>query len=112
MDAIKEEIISLFSKIWVWILYVLVGLMAKYSYDIITGKRVSFIQALASAGAAIAIGVIASAICIYHNLENQGMFIVPGATILSDKIIIALMTVDVKSELSIWFKHWADKLKK
>lgn len=112
MAEIKEEFLTFISKIWVWILYVLVGLMCKYSLEIRNGKKMTLAQALAGAGIAFFVGFIASVICIQNDMEKQGMWIVPLATLVSDKIVLALMAIDYKETIGEWFTYWSNKFKK
>lgn len=112
MDNIKGEIVTFFSKVWVWLLYILMGLMAKYSYDIIRGKRITLAQAFASAGIALFVGFIASVVCINNDMEREGMWIVPIATLLSEKIVMALFAINWNDLLADWARYWADKFKK
>lgn len=112
MENVKEEVVYLFSKVWAWCLYVLLGLMAKYSYDIIRGRRITLWQALASAGLAFFVGFIASVWCISHDMEREGMWIVPIATLMSEKIIMAIFAIDWNNIFAEWARYWADKFKK
>lgn len=112
MEHFKEELAYFFTKAWLWCLYILLGLMAKYSYDIIRGRRITLWQALASAGLALFVGVLASLWCINHDMEREGMWIVPIATLMSEKIVMALFAIDWNNILSDWAKYWAEKFKK
>jgi hypothetical protein len=96
MEQFKEEIIAGVSKIWVWLLYILMGLIAKYSYDIMRGKKITLLQAMASAGIALFVGFISSALCVQHDMEKEGMWIVPISTLLSEKLLMALFAIDWK----------------
>lgn len=111
MENIKEEVLTFFSKIYVWLIYILVGLMAKYSYDIIKGKKISLAQALASAGIALFVGFIASVLCVNNDMEREGMWIVPIATLLSEKIVMALFAIDWRNIAKEWAEYWASKFK-
>lgn len=115
MELLKEEIAAIFSKIWVWILYVAIGLMAKFSYDIIRGKKITMLQALGSSAAALAVGTLASIGCANYGHEKAGVWIVPAATLLSEKIIIAASSIevkDIKKFMADVASYWADKFKK
>lgn len=111
MAEVKEEILTFLSKVWAWLIYILIGLMAKYSYDFMTGKKITFLQAMASAGIALFVGFIASVICLHNGYEQQGMWVVPCATLVSDKIVMALFAFDYKGTIGDWLKYWSDKWK-
>lgn len=115
MENFTKEITYLFTKVWVWLLCIFLGLMAKYSYDIITGKRITLLQALASAGIAFFVGFLASVWCVINDMEREGMWIVPIATLLSEKVIMAMLTIevsDIRKFLSDIAQYFADKFKK
>lgn len=106
MAEIRDEILNLLSKIWTYIALIALGLIGKFSYDIISGKKITFWQALASAGIAVFIGFMAGAICNYNGWEKQQTIIIPVSTLLSEKIILALFSLDYKgiaADIAKWF---------
>lgn len=111
MELFKEEIVSFFSKIWVWGLYILIGVIGKFSHDLIMGKRLSWVQVFASIGIALFCGFIASVVCMNHFPEHAA-YIVPISTLLSEKIIVAILAVDYKALAAEFAQYWADKAKK
>lgn len=111
MENFKEELVAFFGKL-AWLYLVLLGLMAKFSYDILTGKRITLWQALASTGLAFFVGYMAYNICIYKGAEEQIKWAVPFASLLSEKIIMAVFSIDWKALAQDMANYFSDKLKK
>lgn len=99
MGDIKGELVNFFSKTWLWFIYIILGLMLKFSYNIISGKKITFMQAIASCICSIAIGALSSIWCIQSGREHMGTWIVPAATLLSDKFLTAAFSIDYKKIL-------------
>lgn len=111
MQDFSKEFIAFISKVWVWLLYILIGLLAKFSYDYMAGKRITWIQALCTTFLALFIGYLSAVYCINHNMEKEGMWIVPICTLISDKIVLSIIAFDYKDTVRDWLKYWIDKLK-
>lgn len=111
MEIFKEEITAFFSKIWVWGVYILIGIIGKFSHDLIMGKRLSWLQIFASIGIALFCGFIASVICM-NNFPDKAAYIVPIATLLSEKIMVAILAIDYKMLAAEIAQYWVDKTKK
>lgn len=111
MENFKETLVDFFSKL-AWLYLVLLGLMAKFSYEYLTGRKITLWQAVASAGLAFFVGYLAYNICIYKGLENQIKWVVPFSSLLSEKIIIAIFSMDWKEHFSSFINYFSDKLKK
>lgn len=115
MEHIKEEFLNILAKAWVWFLYVLLGIMAQYSYDLINGKKLTKWQRLGSTFIAAFIGIMSSFACIELGKERLGMFIVPVATLLSRDIFAVIMTHNwqrtFKDALKGFLKFCLDKVK-
>lgn len=99
MADLKTDALIFLSKTWVWFLYIVLGLMLKFSYNIISGKKITFWHAVASCICSIAIGALSSIWCIQTNRESMGTWIVPAATLLSDKLLTAAFSIDYKKIL-------------
>lgn len=106
----KPEIIALITKWWVWLCYILLGIVAQFSYALIQKRKISIWQALGQAGISIFIGVLASLWCQKHSPEN-GALIVPIATLLSDKIIAAFYGMNLPRIFSDILGYWQDYFK-
>lgn len=111
MEFLKEEIASFLSKAWVWCAYIIIGIVGKFSHDLIMGKKLTWLQVFASIGIALFTGFIASMICL-HNFPDKAAYIVPISTLLSEKIIIAVFSIDYKKIASDLVAYFADKIKK
>lgn len=118
MAEIKEEFINFLSKVWFWAAYIFIGIIAKFSYNVIIGKKISLLQAIGSAGIAFFAGFIACSLCYLHDAERDAMWIVPCATLISDKLVIAAMGADWKQLKAIFtqsitdfFRYWINKNK-
>jgi hypothetical protein len=75
------------------------------------GKKLTWVQVFASIGIALFCGFIASVICM-NNFPDKAAYIVPIATLLSEKIVIALVSVDYKTIAAEFANYWAEKFKK
>jgi hypothetical protein len=104
-----DQIIESFCKWWVWFAYIFVGMVGKFSYDYGSGKKFSWAKILSSVGIALFVGFISSSICIYNGWTEEARYIVPIATLLSEKLVWALFAVDYKQIMSEIAKYWADK---
>lgn len=111
MSEFKEEFLMFISKVWLWLVYIIVGIIGKFSHDFIMGKRLSWVQVFASIGIALFCGFIASMIC-YNNFPDKAAYIVPVATLLSEKLIIALFSIDYAKIFAEIAQYFADKWKK
>jgi len=111
MEQIKEELITFASKAWLFCLYIVVGIIGKFSHDFIMGKRLSWTQVLASIGIALFCGFLASMVC-YNKFPEYAAYIVPIATLLSEKLVIALLSVDYKKLAAEIAAYWANRLGK
>src|ERR1043165_1508292 len=86
-----EEIISFFTKWWVYLFYILIGIVGKFSWDISRKKRITFLGAVSTVGLSGFIGYISSVYCQNNSLDDKAAYIVPICTLLSDKIIAYLV---------------------
>lgn len=112
MEKWVDELITGFSKIWTWVLYIILGVMGKFSYDALNGRRMSLGVSLGILGLSIFVGAIVSILCVYYEAEKAGAFLVPLCTLLSEKLIVALYAYNWKEFVSDMLGYWRDKLKK
>lgn len=95
MEQFKAEVVALLSKFWVWFFGILIGVIGKICYEFMTGKKLTLLQVLATAGVSIAIGCMAALWCMYKGIDQlYGAFIVSCATWLGDKLAIAGMSIN------------------
>ena len=104
MEDFKNEFIAFFSKLWITIFYIFIGIIAKFSFDLITGKRITFWQAIGSVGISLFIGFLSSVYCAnYH--PNLTPYVVPIATLSSEKIFLAIMAIDWSKMIDVILKR-------
>ena len=90
MPKIFEDIVSFFSKWWVYLFYIVIGILGKFSWDISRRKRITFLSAVSTVGISGFMGYISSVYCSNNALDDKAGYIVPICTLLSDKIITYL----------------------
>ena len=101
MPNLKHEIMLFLSKIWVWGLLILIGVIAKFSYDVSVNKKFTFATFFSTLGIAAFVGYLSSAYCIYKGWDNAGKIIVPIATLISRELLQIIIANAYK---------WAKKL--
>lgn len=103
MEEIKQEAAALLSKVWVWLMAILVGLVGKISFDILQGKQMSPIRVAACIGLGLFIGFISGLICVYKEADMTIAIAITGiATSMSEKIMVviaSIKTADLKQFL-------------
>lgn len=98
MEKITHELWLFLTKISTLLALIFIGLIGKFSMMVLSGKKITFLQAVAASGSAFFIGVLSWQLCKVWGLQEKANFIVPFATLLSDKLIIIIFTFD-------WDKH-------
>lgn len=83
--------------------------MLKFSYNIISGKKITFVQAVASCVCSIAVGALSSIWCIQTEREHMGTWIVPAATLLADKFLTAAFSIDYNKTAQDILKYFIKK---
>jgi hypothetical protein len=96
MQDIKEQIIIFIGKWWTYPIYIILGLIGKFGHDISRGDKIPFWKIMSSICVAATIGFLASVWCSIH-AEHLAPIIVPIATLLSDKIMTAVMSLKVET---------------
>lgn len=112
MAEIKEEIMNFITKGWALLLYLFIGLIGKFSYDMASGKKMSWVQVLSSIGIGIFVGALTYTICIHQKMDKEASIIVPISTLLSEKIMVALFSIDYKKIAADMADYFSNKLKK
>jgi uncharacterized membrane protein len=82
-----EELVAFFSKWWVYIVYIFIGIVGKFSWDISRRKRITWLGAISTVGISGFVGYISSVYCHNNSLDEKAAYIVPICTLLSDKIL-------------------------
>jgi hypothetical protein len=112
MAEFWKEIESAATKVSTYLLGILVGLMGKISFDIISGKKITLPQLLASAGLAFAMGIGAAELCDYKHWEEARTVITIAAALLSEKIAIVIFAMITQKNIGEWLRDLARKFPK
>jgi len=96
----NPEIISFLSKYGALITYIIIGLMGKFGFDIVSGKRISGWYIVGTGLMAVFVGWLAWEWCLSHPDWNPG-FTIPIATLVSRDVLLFLMLIDWMSVLRI-----------
>ncbi len=86
MEQHKQEsanLISLIIKVGVG---VITGLMAKYSYELTRGRKLSILAWLGITGLSIFSGYLTALICQYYHYDEASKILVPLGTLFGEKI--------------------------
>ena len=98
MENIKEETLAFLTKWWAYLFYIFLGVMGKFSFDIVKKRRISLWYAIGVTGISCFIGFLASMwFMAYH--PGYAPYGVPIATLFSDKILMYMATLNWKSLL-------------
>lgn len=84
----------------IWL--IVLGLVGKFSHDLVRGKKMSWPYVLGSAGLAVFCGSIAYDF-ISVNYPNRVSILVPAITMVSNNLISAVMAIDYNALLK---KDW------
>ena len=106
MSEWKSELAALFSKIYVWLGLIFVGMIGVISNNLFTSRRLTIGQIIGSLGLAFFVGVLVSVVCSTYEWDRAGAILVPTATLLSEKIVNALMSVNWEKSFKEGFKEW------
>lgn len=86
-----EVIMHWFSDWSLYITSIMIGVTAKISYEIRSGRNLKLIQWIWILVASVVCGYGASVFCIYNHWEARSGFIVPAATLTGERLLIYLM---------------------
>ncbi len=98
-DSINE-LFDFFTKIWVWLVMIGMGLAGKFGLYMLGDKKLSFIQLCGSFLVAASVGITVAVVCyIYYpakegGISIQGAIFIPISAILSDRIMLFIMAVN------------------
>lgn len=108
MQQFREELLAFWLKIWVWVAYIIIGMLGLFAQKIRSGKKITFAQAVSTTMVAGFIGYLASVWCV-ANESTKGAYIVPIATLLSDKIFTYILSLDWESIINTIEKPFRKK---
>jgi len=103
IKLITEEITTFIAKWGYYILYIFIGIVGKFAYDIVQKKKMSFLQALGSVGVAGVTGYFACIWCM-QNSPEKAPYLVPLATLLSEKFFNWIFSLNWKTLFETFFK--------
>lgn len=99
-DYYLNEAIDFFTKIWVWVVVILMGLAGKIGLYMLGDKKLSWKQLAGSFIIAVSVGVSVAIICYLcypapkGGISIQGAIFIPVAAILSDRIVLFIMAMN------------------
>lgn len=115
MADIRDELFALFGKLWTWVCLILLGMIGMFSHNLYTGKKMTFKQAMGSFGVSFFVGALTSLFCYFQEWEKAAVWLVPFATLLSDKIMLAVFAFDwernIKDSIVDFLKGIISKIK-
>ena len=82
--------------------YVIIGLIGKFGYDIVSKKKITFWYIVGTSAIALFIGFLSAKMCDAHPLVNPGIAI-PVATLLSRDLIVFITMIDKKKLMELLF---------
>ncbi len=100
MSDKNPELISFLTKYGALVTYVIIGLVGKFGFDIVTGKKISGWYVLGTGCMAIFVGWLTWMWCQKWPALNPG-FVIPIATLVSRDIMLFITMVDYMSILRI-----------
>lgn len=87
MHDFKEDALAFFTKWWSYCFYVFLGVMGKFSFDILRKKKISLWYLIGATGLACFVGFLSSIWFMAH-YPLYAPYGVPIATLFSDKILM------------------------
>jgi len=86
--SIVSELYLFMSKAGASILAVFIGIMAKISHDIMLKKKHSWAEWMGILGMSVFGGYLMGQYCSSHDMQEQGKWLIPLATLFSEKIFM------------------------
>lgn len=106
-DYYLNEFADFFTKIWVWVVMILMGLAGKFGLYMIGDKKLSFLQLCGSFVVASTVGVVTAVTCykMYPappgGISIQGAIFIPISGILSDRIMLFIMAMNGEKAMKL-----------
>ncbi len=103
-----NEIANFITKVWVWACFVGIGIIGKFGLYFQSGQKYSFWKLMGSTLIAGFVGYLASVYCMAHypikdgSFSKEGAFIVPIATLMSDRLMMVLVSVNWGTVMEIF----------
>lgn len=81
-------------------------MVGMFSHNLYIGKKMSFKQALGSFGISFFIGALTSISCYLMDWDRVSMWLVPFATLLADKIMMAVIALNWEKSITYTIKAY------
>ena len=92
MNEITTELSAFITKSSAFIAAIAVGVVAKISTEILMKRKLNMFQWLGIVGISVFFGYLTAVYCSNNQMDNQGKWLVPLATLFGEKIMIYLTT--------------------
>lgn len=92
-NDVKKELIDFFGRWYLYILYVVLGMIAHISNLVLSKRKITWAQTFASIGAAFVCGCLSSMYCAKY-APQYAVVLVPFFTLVSDKIFAYVSALD------------------
>jgi hypothetical protein len=86
------DLLDFFAKSYAFIAAIAVGVIAKISTELLMKRRLNIFQWVGIVGISVFFGYLTAVYCSNNDMENQGKWLVPLATLFGEKIMIYLTT--------------------
>jgi hypothetical protein len=100
-----EGLLSIFGKSAVLVCLILIGWIGKICHHLYMKRKLSWVWAIASLGMVFFVGVMTYFWSIRHYPEET-VYLVPMASLISDKIMLAFFSLDWKGFAHDVLKHF------
>lgn len=97
------DISEALSKYGIWACYVLIGILGKFGYDIVSRRKITWWYFWGTGLMSIFVGFISSKWFMVHD-PTSGAYFVPVLTLVSRDVLVFLMLMDWKKILGIMFR--------
>ena len=87
-QSIIDSVMKFFTEFWGLIASGLLGVLAKVSKELLSNRKLSFIQWLGVVGVSVFFGYISGVICHLNGWVNQALWVVPTTTLFGEYIVL------------------------
>lgn len=101
-DEILNEVLNLFTRGWVYLVVLFASITVRIGMYLSGDKKLTLLQEIGLFSVALSVGIITTIICIVHypsppgTISIQAAFIIPFATLVSDRLVKSIMTLSPK----------------
>ena len=99
---LTDELFKFFDKYSTYIGFIIMGLVGRFSYDLLRNKHFTWPYILGCAGISL-IGGYTASVYIFQNYPEKAPLLVPLITMTSNNLVSAIMTIDYKALIK---KDW------